>query len=484
MWLTDKFRKKDPSTVQFKDGIVVTKKEQPNLNEAGLQGTSGQNWDSFLGLGNFNPDDVGIATYKEMLKDSEVRAGFDLIRNSILSRNWRVSFPEVGSSSNNKEILEFLKFAFTHLDENALFEKSIGTLLYAIPFGFSVLEIVYGLIEVGRFSGKIGIRKLKDLDPAGIEFKTDKYGNLKGIIQNTGNTDKVVKIPLDRSIVYTIEKEFGNYYGISRLRSVFKNWFVKKTIIKFWNIALERFGMPILVGSVPSKQELGKMLTLLDNVQSRSSIAKTDGWSVDALETGVGRSAGGDYKDAIGYHNGQILKGLLVPPMLVAGQGGGGSYALSNTQFGLYRTMLKGIEIDISNIIEEKIIKPLVIYNYGVQDIYPQFVWEPMTKEDLLNLSKVFALLVKNGVVGADEQWMRDMMGVPHRDTAEITRDTVKDKEKDSGEVKNPPIPEVNIKQTRVQEEPKKGGSQQVKVASSPVAGKQAGKAGGDKTPV
>jgi len=220
-------------------------------------------------------------------------------------------------------------------------------------------------------------------------------------------------------------------------------------------------------------------------VQTRSSLAKTEGWEIAALETGVGRSQGGDYKEALMYHNTQIVKGILVPPMLIAGQGGGGSYALANTQFGIFQTMLKSLEVDIASIIEEKIIKPLIIFNYGVKDVYPQFVWQPMTKEDLLNLSKVFALLVKNGVVGADEQWMRDMMGVPHRDVAEITRDTVKDKTKDTGKVKPPEVPEIRIKQTRVQKEPNSKGSQQVKVAKTPTTGgKRSGVAGGNKTPV
>ena len=176
------------------------------------------------------------------------------------------------------------------------------------------------------------------------------------------------------------------------------------------------------------------------------------------------------------------MRALLVPPLLISGGTGGGSYALSNTQFGIFQNMLKSLEIDLGNIIEEKIIKPLVIYNYGPQDIYPQFVWEPMTKEDLLNLSKVFALLVKNGVVGADEQWMRDMMGVPHRDVAEVTRDTVKDKTKDDGKTEGVKVPQQRIEQTRVDKTPQ--GSQQVKTPKSPVAGKKAGAAGGDKTPI
>jgi phage gp29-like protein len=75
----------------------------------------------------------------------------------------------------------------------------------------------------------------------------------------------------------------------------------------------------------------------------------------------------------------------------------------------------------LCGIIEEYLIKPLVDYNFGVQDKYPQFVFEPLTKEEFLDLSKVFAILVRNGVVGADETWMRDMLRVPKRSEATIS---------------------------------------------------------------
>ena len=487
MGLLDKFKRKaSDGIVNFADGVTARFKEKPNMTEYGRQGLGkAQDWDKFFGLGNSNPDDLGIDTYKEMLKDAEVKTGYNFIINSIAARNWRITYPEKNSSGkDNTEVLEFLRYAFTNLDENAQFEKRVSKLLSAIAYGFSVVEIVYKMIEEGKFSGKVGIKKLKDLDPKSIVFDCNNYGDITKIMQIRGEGNKPITLPLDRMVVYSIDEEFGNHYGTSRLRSIYKNWFVKKTIIKFWNISLERFGMPILIGSVPGKQDIDKMLDLLDNVQTRSSIAKTQGWEVSALETGIGRSAGGDYKDAIHYHNTQILRGLLVPPILIAGSGGGGSYALSNTQFGIFQTMLKSLETDLSNIIEEKIIKPLVIYNYGTQEVYPQFVWEPMTKEDLLNLSKVFALLVKNGVVGADEQWMRDMMGVPHRDVADISRDTVSEPGKEKAP---PPIPEISIKQTRINKDQTKTGSQQVKTGKTPPAkpgAKTPGAKGGDKTPV
>ena len=479
-------KRKKHQVTNFKDGVEVSSKEK-QLKEYGVQGEKGSyDWGQILGIGNGNPDDISIGTYKEMMKDAEVKTAYNVIVNCIESRRWRITFPEKTAKGNNKDILGFLRHAFTSLDDNTQFEKSVSKLLTAIVYGFSTVEIVYKLLKEGKYKGKIGLKRLKDLDPEKIVFDCNKYGDIEKILQSRDEGLKPIKLPLDRTIIYSIDKEFGNHYGTSRLRSVYMNWFVKKTVIKFWNIALERFGMPLLIGTVPSKQELDRMLSILNNVQTKSSLAKTQGWEIEALETGIGRSAGGDYKDAISYHNNQIVRAMLVPPLLISSGAGGGSYALSNTQFGIFQNMLKSLEVDLSAIIEEKIIKPLVIFNFGPQDVYPQFVYEPMTKEDLLNLSKVFALLVKNGIVGYDEEWMRDMMGVPHRDVAEVSRDTVKDKATDDGKSTGVKTPQARIERTTIDKTPgaTKGGSQQVKTPKSPVAGKKVGAAGGDKTPV
>ena len=404
--------------------------------EVGLQTA---NW-SRLGESEFNPDEVGIATYKRMMKDAEVRAGFNLIKFSTLSRNWKIIYPE--KSKNSKEIVGFLRYAFDHMDGRL--SGSLSNLLLALPYGFATSEIVYKIIKEGQFKGKVGIKKLKGIDSEQITFKTDKYGNLVSVTQDTGEMDsKPIKLPMDRLIIYTNEKEFGNYYGTSRLRAVYKNWFIKDQVTKFWNISLERFGMPMLIGKVPSSKELDAMKDILANAQARSSLATVEGWEVAALETGIGRSSGGDYKTAIDYHNGQILKGLLVPGSLTGGEAGG-SFAKSKVGFEVFQLMLKSLEVDLCGIVEQYLIKQLVEYNFGELDEYPQFVFEPLTNAEFLELAKVFALLVRNGVVGYDEEWMRHKMRIPVRTETTISRDTRTITSGESGGTPNPP-PETRI---------------------------------------
>jgi len=406
--------------------------------EVGLQTV---NWNN-LGIGTYNPDEVGIDVYKNMMKDAEVRAAFNLIKFSTLSREWKIIYPEEAKQS--EEIVKYLCYAFEHMDGRL--DGGLSNLLSALPFGFAVSEIVLKKFVDGPFSGKVGVKKMKGLDPATITFITDKYGNLKKVMQNTGEFGtQPIKLPLERLIIYTNEKEFGNYYGTSRLRAIYKNWFIKDVITKFWNISLERFGMPMLIGKVPSSKDLTEMRNVLENAQARSSLAVVDGWEVSALETGIGRSAGGDYKSCLDYHNSQILKGLLVPGTLIGAETGG-SFARAKVSFQIFQLMLKSLETDIGGIVEKYLIEPLIKYNYGELDKYPQFVFEPLTRAEFLELAKVFALLVRNGVVGSDETWMRDMMRVPKRSEAVISRDT---REVKTGEepTKIPP-PETRIIKT------------------------------------
>ncbi len=407
-------------------------------NEVGLQTV---NWDN-LGGEAYNPDDIGIDTYKNMMKDAEIRAGYNLIKFATLSRDWKVIYPEEGKKS--EEITKYLCYAFEHMEGRL--DGGLSNLLLALPYGFAVSEIVLKIFKDGPFSGKVGIKKLKGLDSGTIVFKTDKYGNLKSVLQDSGELGaEPVKLPIERLIIYTNEKEFGNYYGISRLRAIYKNWFIKDVITKFWNISLERFGMPMLIGKVPSSKDLTEMRNVLSNAQSRSSLAVVDGWEVSALETGIGRSAGGDYKSCLEYHNSQILKGLLVPGTLIGGETGG-SFARAKVSFQVFQLMLKSLEVDICGIVEKYLIEPLIKYNYGELEKYPQFVFEPLTRAEFLELAKVFALLVRNGVVGADETWMRDMMRVPKRSETSISRDT---REVGKGEEKTPiPPAETRIIKT------------------------------------
>jgi hypothetical protein len=55
---------------------------------------------------------------------------------------------------------------------------------------------------------------------------------------------------------------------------------------------------------------MDKMKDILENIQSRSSVVKTQGWEIEMLESKKSGSAVSEYKIAIDYQNAEIMKGL------------------------------------------------------------------------------------------------------------------------------------------------------------------------------
>lgn len=435
----------------FFAGFASKKKPQPPeidrrvLTEVGRQSAV---WDG-LGEESYNPSDISITTYKKMMCDSEVKAGMSLIRLAALSRDYDIIWPKASNDVKepDDETIDFLDFCFENVEGRI--EGALSNVLTALGYGFSVTERVFDVQKEGKWKNKLVLRRLKGLDPETINFQVDKFGNLTNVFQTINEPENKVKLNMDNLIIYVNEPEFGNWYGNSRFRSIYKNWFIKDILTKFWNIALERFGIPIMIGTVPTPADFPQLQTILDNLKFKSSITKTAGWTVEALETGVGRSSGGDFADAISYHNEQILKGLLVPTVLLSNPKAG-SFALAKTQFDLFKIMLKQLERDIEKIIEDQLIKPLIRLNYDAEATeFPQFRFKPMTQEDLLDLSKAFALIVKNGMALPEEGVIRDMMGLPplseedkgkleKRNLLALTKPTMGGPTKPGGQVKTP----------------------------------------------
>jgi len=191
------------------------------------------------------------------------------------------------------------------------------------------------------------------------------------------------------------------------------NWFVKQQILKYWNIYLERFAIPILTGTVQASEDLDEMVNILDNIQAKTSIAMVEGWNIGKLEAGIGQSSvNANFENNIDYQNTEIVKALMVPSLLMS-QKKYGSYASSKTHFDLFRIMINNLETDLDGIVEQHLIKPLVDLNFGVVEKYPQFRFDPLTRDDLSILAEALLKLQRAGIIHEDEAFLRDLLGLP-----------------------------------------------------------------------
>ncbi len=368
----------------------------------------------------YNPDDLYQKTgtldiYDKMRIDDQVKAVLTMKKYAILSTGWKIE-----AASEEKVDVQVRDFVHHCLTDGMTgsFDNDLLELLTAIDDGFSVTEQIYKKITQGDWKGKMGLRRLKTRAPHSWRFEPDDFGELKELIQMTDTGDN----PLNpqKFIIYSYNKEFGNWYGNSDLRAAYRSWWSKDVVIKFWNIFLERFGMPTVVAKYKpgaTKEQRIKVLKVVKNIQAKTGILLPEAFTLDMLEA-VRRGEAG-YMEAVQQHNKMIARAILVPDLMGFSETSGGSYALGETQFDVFLWILEKLRrADIQEgIVDEQLIKRLVDFNFVVSK-YPKFKFNPLTEENKQKLADLFIKASEKGIVlptTKDEEYMRNTLSFPKR---------------------------------------------------------------------
>ena len=343
-----------------------------------------------------NPTEFSLDIFEKMLTDGQVRAAVELIKLSATSKGFTVT----GDDEETRKYAEFILENFESITGNL--EDNIKEIMTALVYGYSCTEKVF---EYDK--GAVKLKKLKTLNPHQISVKTDRFGDIIYVEQVIGS--KTIRIPRDKILWYAFDKEFGNQYGKSNLRPIYKHWITKDRLYRFANIAYERYGTPLLVGTTTDANDVGKMNKILSKINSLSSLSISGGDKVEAIQM-----TNADFIGYIEHHDRKIMESMLVPPMLLGlSRGQSGSYALSGNQFDVFMIRLESIQRNVKALIEEEIIRPLVDLNFPNVKRYPSFQFKPLADKDTEKLAKVFDMMINSGVIAPSEDWIREELGMP-----------------------------------------------------------------------
>lgn len=336
----------------------------------------------------YNPDDLyqkkgSYELFDEMRSDEQINAVLSLKKHLILNSDWKIE-------SEDENVKEFLEYNLhERLDE--LFEKKLYNMLSCLDFGFSLTERTFEYDDIEKFPGKkLYLKSLKTRAPHAFEFDQDEYGNVTQIRQDT-SSGKDIELDPANFIHYAYQKEFDNPYGRSEFNiGVYKCWWSKNAIIKFWNIYLERHGSPTAVGTIPKDliKEQENVKKALKNLQSKTSITVPEGITIDLLE--ASEKGGDGFEKAIDKYNTLIARSMLIPDLLgySGAKTSGGSYSLGQKQFDMFYNNIDQERRILERLINKEIINWLVFYNFG-KDVKAKFVFEqsdPDRKEKGLSL--------------------------------------------------------------------------------------------------
>ncbi len=382
-------------------------------------------------LAAYSPDDLvtrkGFAIYDEMQNDAQVRSCLNTKKFAVLSKGWMLQ--PASDAAEDVRIARFIEFCLSDMVGSV--QDMLFKVLDALPKGFSICEINYKRIEGGPFDGMIGLASVKSKDPAEFGFDLDEFLNVRGLthLSSTGSLARRGHggypdghkdpgygsvLPAEKFIIYTHMPVYELPHGQSDLRAAYKHWWSKEVILKFWNLYLEKFGMPTAKGTykrgVPKDQQ-DDLLRVLDKIQQETALVVPEDVTVELLEAQRRGDAG--YLAAIEFHNKQIAKAILGQTLSSDEGSRVGSLALARVHMEVLRFYLEKLKRDLEEtVMREQLIRRLVEFNFAT-DRCPRFTLGSLEEKDLELLGGLITRLIDGRVVEPTEPWIREYLGIP-----------------------------------------------------------------------
>lgn len=320
--------------------------------------------------------------YKEM-SDNDPVIGAILYLAEMQIRNVSWTVKEVSNSAADKEAAEFLRTVINDMEVS--WDDTICEILSMMPYGFSFHEIVYKVrrgpkSSTGKFrskynDGRIAWRRLPIRAQSSLyEWEFDDDGDIKAFVQQGPPDWKIVKIPLEKGLLFRTRISKDNPEGKSLLRNAYRPWYYKKHIEEIEGIGIERdlAGLPVL--TAPENLDLWneddpKMALLKNNAEelvknirrdSEEGILLPHGWDLKLLASGSNRQF--DTNAVINRYDNRIAITMLSDLVLIGGDKTG-SFALADTKKSLLSTSLSAILNIIADVFNKYGIPKLFSYN-------------------------------------------------------------------------------------------------------------------------
>lgn len=390
--------------------------------------------------------------YQEMSENDPV-IGAILYLAEMQIRNVKWSVEPASDSPADKEAAEFLESVMGDMDVS--WEDTISEILSMMPYGFSFHEIVYKMRKgpkssVGKFrskytDGRIAWRRLPIRAQSslyGWEFD-EEDGDIKTFIQQGPPDYKLVKIPLEKGLLFRTKISKDNPEGKSLLRNAYRPWYYKKHIEEIEGIGIERdlAGLPVLTapeGLDLWNDEDPRMVALKANAEdlvrsirrdSEEGVLLPNGWDLKLLASGSSRQF--DTNAVINRYDNRIAITMLSDLVLIGGEKTG-SFALADTKKSLLSTSLSAILSIIAGVFNKYGVPKLFEYNSfpGITEP-PRIVPGPV---DTPTLSDIALLLRSMGLnIGDDfelQNYLRTITGMPTLDKAAFDAEQKKKEEK------------------------------------------------------
>lgn len=359
-----------------------------------------------------HPNNIPI--YERMGRsDSQIKAILLMLELPLRSTQWFVKSHD--NSDEAKKISQYIENSLFGDYPNGIqggFDEFLKNICTMFQFGHSVFEKVFEIKDNYLKWNKFAVRPQSTI----YEFLYDKVGDIKGITQELVNQGyKQVDIGVKKLLIFSHDKQQGNFEGISAIRSAYKHWSIKDFLYKILNVGVERnlVGTPVLTlpeNYTENDFDLAKEIVTDLRSSEFGGVTLPKDFILEMFE---GKRTLIDVLPYIEYQDRLISKSILAQFMDL-GSSSSGSFALSYDQSQMFLLMLESSAKNICNIINSHAIPELVNHNFD-SNLYPKLTFKPLNSGRLINVLKT---LTDGNLVIPDtdlEEWIRDMLDLPDK---------------------------------------------------------------------
>lgn len=301
--------------------------------------------------------------------------------------------------------------------------------LLMLVFGHSPFEQVYRIDEVGRAR----LRKLAWRPPRTIsKVEVAADGGLVALEQVGAVGGKTARMEVDRLVLYTNDREGGNWLGQSLLRPAYKFWLLKDRLLRVGAQTVDRNGMGVPIysgadysGAIGTPDQIRKLieddlkqgLNLARGLRSGDSSGASIPFGAQLTMAGV-QGTLPDADTPVRYYDEQIARAVLAHFLNLGTETG--SWALGSTFADFFTLSLQTVAQDIATTATQHIVEDLVDLNWGTAEPAPRIVFDeigsrhPATAE-ALKLLRDAGILIPDDAL---EQHVRTAYSLPASDRA------------------------------------------------------------------
>lgn len=392
--------------------------EKPQLPELGAPGTVF--WRGFIQSSEYVPELIGkraLDIYDRMRRSDGMTAGtLRALKLPLEGATWGV-----GPASADAADVEIAAFVGDNLFEGMTmtWQEHLRHVLTHLDFGFYVCEKVWEIRD-----GRVRLRKLAPrLQRTIDEWELADDGGLIRVIQRVyGGTPKTARIPVEKLLVFSNDKEGADFQGKSVLRPAYKHWFIKDQLDRIYAIAVERNGVGIPVmkvdGTAQNDTNMKRAEDIVKNVAAHEQayVVEVEGTAFRFEGLGSGKVL--DPLQMIQRHE-RLIGVSMLAQFLALGAQALGSYALSEDHSTLFLRAERAIAEYICDIHNRHLIPQLVDFNFSGVRRYPKLTCSNIETRNAEKLLNALTPAVNVGLITADaelEDALRARLDLPRRD--------------------------------------------------------------------